>query len=173
MDYSKIMLKKLDELEALARAATPGPWLLQDSCSWRRIGTDPGSCGDVLLPVVQSDGQPDISASRGNLEYITAVDPTTVLSIIELVRTRDTEIIRHQERFDILVSSVAAALERAGVTSVDDPGEAIDVLVADKDGEISNLRQILENLVCDHDSPLDAATTTYFWNQARLALNKE
>lgn len=32
---------------------------------------------------------------------------------------------------DICLRSVAAALERAGVTECDDPGEAIDVLVAD------------------------------------------
>lgn len=60
-----------DELERLAKAATPGPWEVQDGSSWRRIGTAwPSPAGqhdgNVLHPCNdRSDNHPNLSAGRG------------------------------------------------------------------------------------------------------------
>lgn len=59
--------------EALERAekATEGPWEIQDSCSWRRIGRTPYQRdGDVLCPTNQTDGHPDLLATRETLAFI-------------------------------------------------------------------------------------------------------
>lgn len=55
--------------ELLARA-TPGPWQLQDGCSWRRIGTA-GRDGNVLCPSTYSrdDNHPDLTAGKGEDLY--------------------------------------------------------------------------------------------------------
>lgn len=46
---------------------TPGPWMVADSNSWRRIVTqDLGRC--VIVPIKQRDGQPDLLAEREDLE---------------------------------------------------------------------------------------------------------
>lgn len=65
-----------------------------------------------------------------------------VLSLISDNRSR-------RNMLDMVINSVAAALERAGVKDADDPGEAIDVLVADKDAEIARLREALQGLLAD------------------------
>lgn len=63
-------------LRARLARATPGPWQLQDGCSWRRIGTQ-GHDGNVLCPSTysRSDRHPDLCAGKGediyaNLELI-------------------------------------------------------------------------------------------------------
>lgn len=57
---------------ALEAGPTPGPWRVQDGCSWRRIGSDLGD-GDILRPVVnQNDGWPDLAARQETLNYIAA-----------------------------------------------------------------------------------------------------
>lgn len=83
----------LDALAELARKATPGPWKVYDGSSWRRIGTVGARYDDgaVLQPYVASDGHPDMCAGRGqdtyaNLNYIAALDPQTVLALIDLAR---------------------------------------------------------------------------------------
>ena len=79
----------LDELERLARAATPGPWHVQDSNSWRRIGTDRID-GAVVCPINQRhDGHPDLGARRDDLDYIAACSPDVVLKLIETLRAAD------------------------------------------------------------------------------------
>ena len=75
----------LDELERLAKEATPGPWTVQTGCSWRRIGAN--GDGDVLRPVRhQHDGWPDLAAPHGNLEYIAAANPAIILELIRMAR---------------------------------------------------------------------------------------
>ena len=64
----------------------------------------------------------------------------------ETIETLEAEIASRKSVLDLIVNSVCAALERAGVESVDDPGEAIDVLVADKDREIARLREALGSI---------------------------
>ena len=77
-------------LRELALSITRGdlrrPWSVQTSNSFRRIGTDRGD-GDVLCAVKQpSDGQPDLHASPGVLDYIVAAHP---LAVLELLDQRD------------------------------------------------------------------------------------
>lgn len=70
------------QLRTLAQEATPGPWRLQDGCSWRRIGTKFGD-GDVLRPTKNPhDGWPDLDGRRATMEYIAACDPQTVLTLL-------------------------------------------------------------------------------------------
>lgn len=58
-------METIEKLRELLAKATPGPWELQDGCSWRRIGS---RCdGDVLHPSVERDGYPDLSARDGRL----------------------------------------------------------------------------------------------------------
>ena len=75
---------------------------------------------------------------------------------------------------DMVINSVAAALERAGVEAVDDPGEAIDVLVADKDAEIARLREVLERISAYRGGPRSPHISLEHCRQtARAVLNKE
>lgn len=61
----------VEEIEARASAATPGPWAVWDSCSWRRIGTvEPYADGNVICPITQNDGHPDLLAKREDLEFV-------------------------------------------------------------------------------------------------------
>jgi hypothetical protein len=82
---------KLEEWERIAREATPGPWELQDGCSWRRIGTR-WHDGNVLCPTNHpTDHHPDLCAGRGedvyaNLRHITTFDPPTVLSLLSALK---------------------------------------------------------------------------------------
>lgn len=50
--------------------ATQGEWEVQDSCSWRRIGTL-GHSGNVICPDTYSrdDRHPDLTAGRGESVY--------------------------------------------------------------------------------------------------------
>ena len=62
--------------------ADPGPWKLQTSNSFRRIGTR--GDGDVLCAVThRSDGHPDLQAPPGVLDYIVAAQPLVVLDLLD------------------------------------------------------------------------------------------
>lgn len=56
-----------------------------------------------------------------------------------------------QARHDILTSTVLDALARHGVTYVDDPGEAIDSLMAGKVREVEALRETIQRLENERD----------------------
>lgn len=59
----------VQEARELISKATPGPWAVWDSCSWRRIGTrEPFADGNVICPIIQRDGHPDLLARREDLE---------------------------------------------------------------------------------------------------------
>lgn len=79
------------------------------------------------------------STALNHTKFIQLANPSAILDLIRDNKSR-------RNMFDMVINSVAAALERAGVTEVDDPGEAIDVLVADKDAEIARLREALERI---------------------------
>lgn len=54
------MTTRIDEIRARVEAATEGPWVLANSCSWRRILTEEDR--PVVVPTVsRSDGHPDLS----------------------------------------------------------------------------------------------------------------
>lgn len=71
------MKDEIERLRELREKATPGPWEVQDGCSWRRIGAG-GKDGNVLYPTnCRHDGHPDLSSGRGedraaNLDLIVA-----------------------------------------------------------------------------------------------------
>lgn len=74
------------QLRKLAERATPGPWELQTSNSWRRIGTAGGrfADGDVLAPTThRGDNHPDLAARQEDLDFIVAADPTTVRALLD------------------------------------------------------------------------------------------
>lgn len=74
------------QLRNLAKRATPGPWELQTSNSWRRIGTTGGrfADGDVLAPTThRGDNHPDLAARQEDLEFIVAANPAAVLAMLD------------------------------------------------------------------------------------------
>lgn len=83
----------MDELERLARAATPGPWIAcggdQGGCS---CGTVWAGTGDVVIlwansAEFDSMGEgPAGDQQKCNQRYIAAVDPPTVLALLAVVR---------------------------------------------------------------------------------------
>lgn len=87
-DERSVSILTCEERQALREAALraggrleQGPWGLQTSNSFRRIG----SCGDgdVLSAVVQRhDGQPDLLGAPGVLDYIIAAQPRVVLALL-------------------------------------------------------------------------------------------
>lgn len=75
--------------ELLARA-TPGPWAVWDSCSWRRTGTkEPFADGNVICPITQSDGHPDLLAKREDLELAARAPELLRLLADECERLRE------------------------------------------------------------------------------------
>lgn len=66
-------------------------WVIQDGCSWRRIGTSGGreTDGTVLRPYVARDGHPDIQSAYGVLLHIRLSQPRNVSRLLaEIVRLR-------------------------------------------------------------------------------------
>lgn len=70
-----------DLRDALAAGPKPGPWYVQSSNSWRRIGTQRGD-GDVLAPTTQTDGHPDLAAPHETLAYIAACHPEAIRALL-------------------------------------------------------------------------------------------
>lgn len=75
----------LDELERLAKAATPGPWRMVALSSHYGV-----THGDYRFPTVVYahegwDGYGN-GSSRPNADYIAAANPATVLALIARVR---------------------------------------------------------------------------------------
>ena len=75
----------INELERLAKAATPGPWKLvgtveQDGGTYRDIIPTSVSCGGWC-----QGGTPD-RADECDLQYISAANPFSVLSLIDSLR---------------------------------------------------------------------------------------
>lgn len=64
-------------------AVSSDRWMLQTSNSFRRIGTQRGD-GDVLCGTKHPhDGQPDLLAAPGVLDYIVAAQPYVVTSLLD------------------------------------------------------------------------------------------
>ena len=79
---------KLDDLEATAKAATPGPWTLQEE--------SPSMSGQRYT--IRQEGAPGIRMSgyvyghgTGMAEHIVTFDPPTVLALIERVERAEAE----------------------------------------------------------------------------------
>jgi hypothetical protein len=102
--------EKLADLRAKAEAATPGPW------TW--AGDEPWLCAPDLAHVVE-DGSGTIvvesnweSAEGHDAEYLSAVDPTTVLALLDAVDRLRAEVKLFQARVRIEPSDI----ERLGLT---------------------------------------------------------
>lgn len=82
------MTPELDELERLAKAATPGPWWEEDldgeGFYWSiHAGTKDGP--DELV-LAQADGLLEEHEDRANFRFIAAANPQTVLELIARAR---------------------------------------------------------------------------------------
>lgn len=107
----------LDRLEALAKAATPGPWTaFYNSHGDPFVNDENGGWGTICKPGTGPDDY-----GRANTEFIAAADPTTILALVAQV-SRLTETLRAaQEWFregenldliDVVMNTpLAAALE--------------------------------------------------------------
>lgn len=76
----------LDDLEALARAATPGPWKWWTSNSRKRLSGADGRDGGIIDAIALRDGA-DVIVSRENAAYLAAVSPGVVLALIARIRS--------------------------------------------------------------------------------------
>ena len=77
--------QNLDHLEALARAATPGPWAWWTSNSVLRLTGDDGIDGGVLHAYARRD-HADICCGESDRAFIAAANPAAVLELIALAR---------------------------------------------------------------------------------------
>ncbi len=77
----------IDELEQLAKLATPGPW--QSGSDWIETTGDDAFDGDLLIRVAMNS-----RACSGDLQYIAAANPETILAMI--AELREAEKIRLQ-----------------------------------------------------------------------------
>lgn len=72
-------------LRELAQLLAPqGRWDLQTSNSWRRIGTERGD-GDILCPITQRDGHPDLQAAPNVLRYLVEAQPNRIIRLLAQV----------------------------------------------------------------------------------------
>lgn len=78
-------LPDLDRLEALARAATPGPWTWWTSNSVLRLSADDGIDGGVLHAYSRRS-HADICCGESDRAFIAAANPAAVLALIALAR---------------------------------------------------------------------------------------
>ncbi len=69
----------IDELEQLAKLATPGPW--QSGSDWIETTGDDAFDGDLLIRVAMNS-----RACSGDLQYIAAANPETILAMIAELR---------------------------------------------------------------------------------------
>jgi len=91
-----VSLEMLDEIEGLARAASPGPW-------WEDRGTHPSGiysadhngkgvgsyCGVAMVfttELSERSGGGVVETSRGDAKYIARMDPPTALALTARVR---------------------------------------------------------------------------------------
>ena len=80
----------LDHLEALARAANPGPWKWWTSNSVLRLSAADGIDGGVLR-AHSHRGHADICCGESDRAFITAANPAAVLALIALARRAQPE----------------------------------------------------------------------------------
>lgn len=60
-----------NQVKQLLAKATPGPWMVYDSCSYRRIGTD-GPYNELIYAARYSDGQLSLEGERADMELAAA-----------------------------------------------------------------------------------------------------
>lgn len=87
-------------------------WQLQDSNSFRRIGTLYGD-GDVLCGTKHPiDGHPDLLAAPGVLDYVIASQPHAVLALLDYIDAIEGKLDRLDE-IERQLGKMRAAVEQA------------------------------------------------------------
>lgn len=80
--------EQLDELEAVARAATPGPWADPMQDDW------PESESDILLDLLFDRRTGETNCDKADAAHIAAFDPVTALALVARVRELEAEVMR-------------------------------------------------------------------------------
>jgi hypothetical protein len=81
----KLLEQDLAELElALAAGPVAGPWELWTSCSWMRVKNAQGE--EVLGPCKDVDGQLNLKARRGTLDYVVACHPERMSRVVSALK---------------------------------------------------------------------------------------
>lgn len=75
----------LDDLERLARAATPGPWRVTPRCGFG-VETVVGGKRPLIKTVVMAVGAKQEYPSKPDSAFIAACSPERILALIEVVR---------------------------------------------------------------------------------------
>jgi hypothetical protein len=115
-----------DGLLALERMSTAAklafiprdPWIVQNGCSWTRIGTQ-GEDGNILRPTVAKDGVPDIIAAHGVLDYVMATQPSEVAKVVALVAALQREVNDLRERLSDVTNSAPATEDDLSGTNLE------------------------------------------------------
>lgn len=86
-------MSDLQKLKELAGKATPGPWILATSNSWRRLLSRDGH--SVCEPIKQKDGHPDLWFRNGGADgpdakFMEAASPDVVLLLCEVAEKAST-----------------------------------------------------------------------------------
>jgi hypothetical protein len=77
---------EIDEIERLAKAATPGPWTVKSEWTGEHSGADVvyGSTGRAVAQCDEHDGEH--GGGERNVEFIAAANPAAVLELIAEMR---------------------------------------------------------------------------------------
>ena len=143
------MSTDLKKLRELCEKATPGPWELWDSCSWRRFGS--AATGRTIVePQTYSstDRHPDLHFNNPHDKpYIAAADPQTVLGLLARVE----ELERERDALAKFKAFVHRRLDSAGIpTHPDGPhskegcriGDRLDIALAAQQANAELTRQV-------------------------------
>lgn len=97
------------EVMEIVAKATPGKWVVQDGCSWRRIGTKTPRAkdGNVLRPHVHTDHSWDFAADDGKRDYNLAA----IVAAVNFVRDGLPALIAAHEALPSPIADIA--VERA------------------------------------------------------------
>jgi hypothetical protein len=88
----KITPELLADLEAKAKAATPGPWALWTGCSWRRFGSEATGQSFCEPKTQNSDRQPDLwFRNDADAKFIPAANPSVLLALVGRIRELERE----------------------------------------------------------------------------------
>lgn len=116
----------LREIAEAAKRMQPGAWHLQTSNSFRRIGSEKTrGDGDVICAIMApSDGQPDLLAKPGVLEYVATMNPTRAIALLDHVESLEKQLANAHSAIEMLRAKIdhhdavfQVALELAGMTS--------------------------------------------------------
>ncbi|SEI22173.1 Ead/Ea22-like protein [Paraburkholderia hospita] len=74
-----------NKLREIAKRATPGPWKWWTGNSAKRLTAGRGPDGGVLHTTMVRRDHADVACGVAHVDHISAVDPTTVLALLDQV----------------------------------------------------------------------------------------